>query len=248
MNVTAIKTDKIKPGEGDIFSVLDSSLQSLKEGSVLAITSKIISITEGSVVKIEEIDKEELVKSQSQLYLSGNLNSYGISLSVKDGHLIAHAGIDESNGAGFYVLWPKDPQQSANKIRAYLKNRFKLNKAGVIITDSRTTPLEWGTTGFCIAYSGFRPLKDYIGEEDIFGRKLQYTKSNLADGLAACAVVTMGEGAEQTPLAIVDDLPFIEFTDEDPTKEEIASLKINLEDDIYSPLLTSAPWEKGQSS
>ena len=50
--------------------------------------------------------------------------------------------------------------------------RFSLKNVGVIITDSRTTPLRWGVTGFSIAYSGFEPLKNYIGTKDILEKDL----------------------------------------------------------------------------
>jgi F420-0:gamma-glutamyl ligase len=108
--------------------------------------------------------------------------------------------------------------------------------------------LQWGTTGIAVAYSGFKPLKDYIGTEDIFGRKLQFQKSNLANGIAAAAVLLMGEGNEQTPLCVLADLPFIEFQDNDPTEEELASLVIEPEDDLYGPFLTAVDWRKGERS
>ena len=159
--------------------------------------------------------------------------------------LIPAAGIDESNGNGYYILWPEDLQEMANRVRQHLRKRFLIRKLGVIITDSKTMPLRWGTTGVAISYSGFSPLYDYIGKRDIFGRKFKMQKANIVDALAASAVLVMGEGAEQTPLAIIEDVPFIKFQEKNPSKKELKDFLINMDDDLYCPLLKSVKWKKG---
>jgi F420-0:gamma-glutamyl ligase len=55
----------------------------------------------------------------------------------------------------------------------------------------------------------------------------------------------MGEGDEQTPLALLEDLPFVKFQQRNPTDEEIASLRIAREDDIFWPFLRNGSWHKG---
>lgn len=246
MKVTPIKTKKITPQDKDLFKILDQFLPEIKERSVLAITSKIVSITEGRVVKMDTIDKDQLIKQESQYYLDREGNPYNVSLTITRNNLVATAGIDESNGAGYFVLWPKDPQIAANQIRAYLKKRFSIKNVGVVITDSKTTPFRWGVTASAISYCGFNPLKDYSNTPDLFGRLFKFEKLNIADCLATAAAVVMGEGAEQTPLAKIEDLPFIEFQDSDPTKKELEELKIDLEKDLYAPLLKSVRWKKGK--
>lgn len=245
MQVTPIKTHKITREDSDLIKILDQYILDLKENSVVGITSKIVAICEGSVVKIGEVDKDFLIKQESDLFLPRASSKYNIPFAIKNGLLVASAGIDESNGNGSYVLWPKNPQASANKIREYLMIKFKIKNLGVIITDSKTTPLRWGVTGFTIGFSGFKAINDYIGKKDLFGKEFEFTKVNIADGLAASAVLVMGEGIEQTPITIIEDLPFIKFTNENPTEEELNSIKINIEEDIYAPFLTSANWEKG---
>jgi F420-0:gamma-glutamyl ligase len=64
------------------------------------------------------------------------------------------------------------------------------------------------------------------------------------DALAAASVFEMGEGAEQTPLAVITDLNKVEFQDRNPTQEELDFLKIDIEDDLYAPLLKSVEWKK----
>lgn len=249
MIVRPVKTKRILPNTDSLEDVLDSidqsSLELLQDNSILVVTSKIISICDGDLVKINPDDptqKITLIKKECDRFIPPELNAYGVSLTIKNGFLIPTAGIDESNCDGFYVLWPKDPQSSANRVRRYVEEKYN-RKIGVIISDSVTSPLRWGTTGTAIAHSGFQAVNSYIGKPDLFGRSLKITKSNIAIGLAAAAVVVMGEGAESTPLAIISDLPFVEFTFADPTRDELEQYKISLEDDLYAQLLIHAPWE-----
>ena len=247
MRAVPIKTKKIRARTGSIFLILDNYVQKMPEGSVLAVTSKIISLCEGRVVGARGTNKDKLVEDEAEFFLPRKLSRYKIMFAIKNGILAPSAGIDESNTDGYYVLWPKDPQKTANEIRKYLAGRFKLKRVGVIITDSKTTPLRWGTSGVSIAHSGFEALKDYIGTPDIFGRKLKMTKANIMDALAASAVLVMGEGKEQTPLAIIEDLPFVKFRSSNPSKSELLDLKISLDDDLYAPMLKAVKWRKGKA-
>lgn len=245
MIINSIKTHKVTTEDKDILKLLDKYISNLEENSVLVVTSKVVAICEGSVVAAGKIDKDELIAKESQYYLPRTENPYNVALTITDNNLIASSGIDESNGNGFYILWPKNPQQTANEIRANLRQKFNLKNLGIIITDSRTTPLRWGITAIAIGYSGIKPLKNYIGEPDIFGRNLIFTKMSIIDNLSSAAALVMGEGNEQSPLAIATELPQVEFVDEDPSDQELKELKISLEEDIYAPLLKSTPWKKG---
>lgn len=246
MKITSVKTHKITTKDKDILKVLDKYLPKLQEKCVIAITSKIVSICEGRVVKIGEVDKDELIKQESQYYLPRNTNKYNVSLTITRNTLVPTAGIDESNGNGYYVLWPKDAQKSANEIRKYLKNKHKLENLGVIITDSKTTPLRWGVTAIAIAYSGFKPLKNYIGEKDLFGRPFLFEQLSIIDSLASAVTLAMGEGAESTPLALIQDIDNLEFVDSDPSQAELEGLRISKEEDLYSPILSAVAWRRGK--
>jgi F420-0:gamma-glutamyl ligase len=246
VKIAIYKVPKITSRSHDLFVLLDDTLTELAEGSVVAIAAKIVSLCEGRTIPMEGADKDELISGESQWYLP-RAGKYEVSFTVTHNMLIPTAGIDESNGNDQYILWPVDPQASANRIREHLVQKHGIQNVGVIITDSTTRPLQWGTTGVAIAYSGFNPLKDYIGQKDIFGRELQFQKSNIANGLAAAAVTLMGEGNEQTPIALLEDVSFVEFQKRNPTEQELADLKIEREDDLYWPLLKLAPWEKGKA-
>lgn len=243
MQVTPIKTHKITKDDTDLLAVLDRYLPELSENSVVAVTSKIVAICEGSLVPIEDTDKDELVANEADLYLDPEENQYGFAITVKDNIFIASAGVDESNANGYYILWPKDPQKSANMIREHLVEKHSLHNVGVIITDSRITPLRRGVTGVSISHSGFEALRNYIDQPDIFGRPLQVTRVNVMDGLAGAVVFVMGEGIEQTPLAVITDAPGVVFQDRNPSREELDVLQIGLDEDVYAPILKRVPWK-----
>lgn len=248
MQARTIKTQKVVAGTINIFKLLDKYLPPLSGGDIVAITSKIISLCENRIVPIGSIDKEKLVIQESDYYLPGNLSNYGYQFTIANNNLVILAGIDESNGNGQYILSPKDAQKSANKIRKWLKNRFNLKSIGVVITDSTCQPLRRGTMGICLAHSGFAGLRDYVGTPDIFGRPLQVTQAGIASGLAAAAVLAMGEGTEQTPMCIISDVPFVKFQSRNPTAKELAEINIPLEEDLFAPFLKAVPWKQGKKN
>lgn len=245
MEITPVRTHPILAGN-DLYATFDQYLPKPEERSILVVTSKVVSICEGAVVKNDgTIHKHELIKREADAYLDIPLSqTYGVTITIKDNKLVANAGIDESNGNGYFILWPRDPFLSTATIWEYLRKKYHLTNFGIIITDSHVIPLQWGTRGRALAWCGIEPLKDYIGTPDIFGKKLRMTKASIVDGLAAAAVAVMGEGNEQTPFALIKDVPFVSFLNYPPTKEEIEAVTITPSDDIYAPLLTSVQWVK----
>lgn len=249
MIVKAIKTRKFLPPKDNLWDLL-GVIRSLKENSVVAVTSKVVSIGEGRCIPIEKFpDKDRLVIMEADKYLPRAAVPHGLVMhTIKNNIFIASSGIDESNGAGYYILWPKDPQASAKKIWKFLKAKFKIKNLGVIITDSRLVPLKRGVVGITIGFFGFKPLRDYRGKEDIFGRLFKMETSNLSDSLATAAVLEMGEGEEQTPLSIISDIPYLEFTNKLLNeKTGDYSFKIPEKEDMFYPLIHAVKWQKGGS-
>ncbi|MFZ2545130.1 MAG: coenzyme F420-0:L-glutamate ligase [Candidatus Saccharimonadales bacterium] len=246
MNCKPIKTRRVSPSELTLEELIDESVTSFQNNSILAITSKVVSLCEGNIVSIKETDKESLIEAESDYYLSAEHSKYGHHFTITNNTLIAGAGIDESNGDNVYILWPKDTQQTANTIRRYIMDKYNLTCFGVIITDSTCQPLRLGTTGIVLAHSGFHALRNYIGTPDLFGRPFGVTQANIAGGLAAAAVLVMGEGAERLPLCEITDLDFIDFQKDDPTDNELSLMSIPPEDDLFEPFLSNADWQKGR--
>ena len=119
-----------------------------------------------------------------------------------------------------------------------------MKELGVIITDSHTTPMRRGVLGIGLCWYGFSPLHNYVGSPDCFGRPLQMTQSNLVDALAVAAVVCMGEGNEQTPLAVIEQAPKVVYHQHPTFQEEYFSLRIDETEDLYGPLLQAVLWNQ----
>lgn len=268
LSVKAIKTRVFLPPKDDLFSLLKESLFDLKEKSIIVFTSKIISIWQGRCLKMDLVkNKDSLIKKEADFYLERKktLNNSCL-LTIKNDLLIPSAGIDESNGWGYYILWPKNPFSAAKKIYQFIKKNYHLKKIGIIISDSHTIPMRRGTVGISIAHWGFEALKDYRGKKDIFGRKLKITQLNIADSLAAAATLVMGEGKEQTPIAIIENLDPVEqlrhpdevgkisrnetklsygvdFVNFKESFKFRRALKIKTKEDIYEPLISAIKWK-----
>jgi len=246
MIAQAFKTRKVIARACSIFELLDEAIFDMPEKSIMVVASKVVSLCEGRVVAKEGTDLQTLVRREAEEYMpDAHAQHHGYTFTVAYNMLTPNSGIDESNADGDYVLWPADPQQSANDIREYLCQRFKRQDIGVVISDGSFIPLRWGSVGLTLAYSGFEPVRWYSEQTDLFGRPLRYTRTNIMDSLATTATLLMGEGAEQTPLVLLSDLPPIVFQRRNPTAEELAGLRASLEDDTYAPMLQAVTWQKG---
>lgn len=232
MLVIPVTTRVMLPPKDDLREVLDASLPKLRERDIVVVTSKIVSIGEGRCVpRGTSKEKKALIEKEAE-YLARFKESRRSVFSVKGHTVVGSAGIDESNGNGYWTLWPKDPFMSAKNIWSYLKRKHGLSRLGIVITDSTSPPMRLGCIGISIGFFGIHPLLRYIGKKDLFGRTFKFERSNLVDGIAAAAVVVIGEGDEQTPLCIVRDVPNMRFASYDTSRE----LLIRPKQDIYYPL------------
>lgn len=227
MNIKTIKTKVFIENE-NLFAFVTRYVKRVPERSVIVITSKIVALSEGRTRIIHnEKEKEAIIREESEFALKTKYTW----LTIKDGALLASAGIDESNADGKIILLPKDSFKQAVSMRKKLLAHYGVKELGVLITDSRLMPLRAGVVGVALGYAGFKGLRDYRGLPDIFGRNLKMTQTDIADGLATAAVLPMGEGSECQPLALITDAP-IEFTEKLNKKE----LRIPIEEDVYGPM------------
>jgi F420-0:gamma-glutamyl ligase len=235
MKITPIRTSVFKENE-DLISFILKYIKKIPEKSILVITSKVVALSEGRVEGDTTIlSKEKLIKKESTFAIKTKYTW----LTIKDGMVMASAGIDESNAQGKLILLPKDSFKSADMIRTRLKKIFKLKNFGVLIVDSRIFPLRAGVVGGSLGYAGFRGIRDYIGKKDIFNRILKMSRTNIPDSLATSAVLCMGEGKEQQPIALITDAPIV--YKEKVNKKE---LSIDIADDIFSPLFKNIKIKK----
>lgn len=227
MEIRALKTSLFVAGQ-DLFLFITEHLPALQDGAILVVTSKIVALSENRLIaKGDNISKEEIIRQES----SFALRTSQVYLTIKDGAVMANAGIDESNAGNNFILLPKDSFKAATAIRDYCLKHYQLRNLGVIISDSRSLPLRAGVTGIALGYAGFRGLKSYRGKEDLFGRPFRFSRVDVADSLATAAVLCMGEGSERMPLAVVNGA-LVEYCDEVNPQE----LSIDINEDMYGPL------------
>src|SRR4051812_34533936 len=130
MQITPVKTHKITVKDTDILAVIDSYLPELTDGSVVAVSSKIVSICEGRLIKTDAKGREKLIIEESDRYIDAEDSPYGLILTISGNVLIPYAGIDESNVEDSLVLWPSDPYGTARKIKEHLKSTRGLKNLG----------------------------------------------------------------------------------------------------------------------
>ncbi|MDR2737663.1 MAG: coenzyme F420-0:L-glutamate ligase, partial [Puniceicoccales bacterium] len=206
LKFSAVRTRVLTPPRDDIFSLFDGEALQIADGDILCIASKCLAIHQGRCVRIGTVPKEELVKAEADVLLRVNSG-----LTVKDLVIIADAGIDESNGNGYYVLWPRGVWELLRQIHGFLCDKFAVKNLGLISVDSKLEPMRSGTIGVSQGIFGFNPVRDCRGNSDIFGRKLRVTAMNVADAIAVTACYLMGEGNECRPLVVASGVENIEF-------------------------------------
>ncbi len=225
MTVEAIKTGVFKEKEKLLPFIL-KNVPNLEDGDVLVVTSKIAALSQGRTVSLK--NKEKAIKRESSKTIKGEW----CYLTLKNGEWCANAGVDESNASGKVILLPRDPKRVARGILKGLKDEFNVQRCGVILTDTRNIPLRRGSLGVALAWAGFEGLESYVGRKDIFGRKFKMTRANIADALASSAVLTMGEGDERKPLALIKGIK-LKFNNR---TYDHKLLSIRPEEDLYKPL------------
>jgi coenzyme F420-0:L-glutamate ligase len=224
MQLFGIHTKIIKP-EDDLLSVILEAVakQQLKieDGDVLAVASKAVATFQNRLRRLDSVKpskkaetlarKYELEPNFVEIVLQEAERVYGgvpkALLTLREHILTANAGVDHKNSPkGYATLWPKNPFKKAEETRQEILKRIG-KRVGVLIVDSRVTPLRMGTTGLALAVAGFEPVRDCRVDKDIYGRAVSITRHALADDLASAAHLIMGETNEQSPAVLIKDAP-----------------------------------------
>jgi coenzyme F420-0:L-glutamate ligase / coenzyme F420-1:gamma-L-glutamate ligase len=128
----------------------------------------------------------------------------GVLISVTHhGFVCANAGVDASNSPDddTVILLPVDPDQSARRLRAGLRERLGVAPA-VLITDSFGRAWRNGQVDVAIGCAGLAPLEDWRGRTDARGRELKATWIAVADELAAGADLARAKDAMQPAVLV----------------------------------------------
>ena len=198
-------------------NALEAKNETLHNGDVLIIASKVVSYAEGMLFDVDGMEEfRALIRKEADKVLEEG----DMVITMKNKILIPNAGIDNSNTPdGEVVLWPKKPFESARKIRKELMSKYDLETLGVLITDSHCQPLRMGTSGIGIGWAGFEGVQDERGAEDLFGRKMVYTKIAVADNLSSAATLEMGETNASIPFVIARNAN-VRFSDAEYSEDD----------------------------
>jgi len=173
----------------------------LHDGDILVVTSKAVSKAEGRVVTMS---RDDAIAAET-VRVVARRGATTIA-QTRHGLVMAAAGVDESNTApGTVVLLPEDPDESARRLRKWLRARLGVT-IGIVITDTFGRPWRAGQTDTAIGAAGILPVRDHRGETDAWGNVLDVTVSAVADEIAAAGDLVKGK-ALQVPAAVVRGLP-----------------------------------------
>ena len=245
ISIIPVKTQLIKEGKDPIKIILDSLPVHLIEGDILVVSTKPLILSYGETTALDDITPNrkaveiasrydmdprvvEIVLRYSDGFYGGVSN---FILGKINDVFLPNAGVDNKNvGKNRIALPPLRIRDVAEKLYRLVLDRYNV-KIGVIITDSTVYPLRRGTRAVALYTYGFRPIKDYRGKKDLFGRKIRFTQLALADEIASAAHIVMGEGTETVPAAIVRGVE-VELID----GEENYLMKISMDKCIYRDL------------
>jgi coenzyme F420-0:L-glutamate ligase/coenzyme F420-1:gamma-L-glutamate ligase len=185
---------------GDDLAGLIGDTADLRDGDVIAVTSKIVSKAEGRLrfgTRAEAVDAE-LVRVVAR---RGDTRI----VQTRHGLVMAAAGTDTSNTApGTVLLLPVDPDASARGLREALKQRYDVN-VGIVITDTLGRPWRVGQTDLAIGAAGVRVVEDLRGTTDTHGNVLAVTEPAIADEIASAGELVKGK-ADGVPVAVLRGL------------------------------------------
>jgi coenzyme F420-0:L-glutamate ligase / coenzyme F420-1:gamma-L-glutamate ligase len=206
----------------------------LRDGQLVVIAHKAVSKAEGAIVSLAGVSASEraqalavqaaeagqqrdpraiqVVLDESQEILRAERGV--LICRTRHGFVCANAGVDASNSADAdtLILLPRDPDDSARRIRATLRELTGASVA-VLVTDSFGRAWRHGQVDVAIGLAGMQPLDDWRGRSDSAGMQLHATWLAIADAAGAVAELARAKDSRE-PVVIVDGLQRY-FTDED---------------------------------
>jgi coenzyme F420-0:L-glutamate ligase/coenzyme F420-1:gamma-L-glutamate ligase len=205
-----------------ILAALDG--EPLHDGQVVAIAHTAVSKAEDAVVALADIDpgprarRLAVEQKKDPRVLQVVLDESSEILRAERGVLIArtrhglvcaNAGVDASNAKpGTVLLLPRDPDASARRIRARLRELTGPSDPAapaVLISDTFGRAWRHGQLDVAIGLAGMQPLEDWRGRTDANGLELTATWLAVADAAAAAADLARSKDSRQ-PVVILDGL------------------------------------------
>ena len=204
--VDLVSKSKVKLEDNDIL-VISQKIVSKQEGRIIKLSSVIPSLLSTGIASEYEKDPKlvEIILSESKRIV--RMENGIIIVETNGGFICANAGVDESNVSdGYATLLPKNPDESASKLRHDILEKTG-KQVAVIISDTFGRPFRMGQTDCAIGVSGIDSIIDYEGTKDTFGRELRVTAIAIADEMCSAAELVRGKTLE-TPIAVIRNYKF----------------------------------------
>jgi len=217
----------------------------LRDVDLVAIAHKVVSKSEGAVVALANVRPSERARELAEaqrkdarvveVVLQESAEVLRAERDVlvcrtRHGFVCANAGVDASNAPadGTLVLLPRDPDASARRIRARLRE-LTGSAPAVLIGDSFGRAWRHGQLDVAIGLAGLQPLDDWRGRTDARGLQLWATWLAVADAAAASAELARAKDSGE-PVVLIEGLErYITATD----GPGAASLLRPLEEDLF---------------
>ncbi|HKW94693.1 MAG TPA: coenzyme F420-0:L-glutamate ligase [Methylomirabilota bacterium] len=192
----------------------------LSEGDLLVISQKIVSKTEGRVVRLSQVTPSaralavaeaigrdprlvEVILGESRRIVRQDKGV--LIVETHHGWVCANAGVDQSNvDADTACLLPEDSDRSAAALRERLR-ALTGHDLAIVVADTFGRPWREGLVNVAVGLAGFQPIVSYLGKEDPAGHVLQATILALADEVASAAEPVMGK-LDRIPVVIIRGL------------------------------------------
>ena len=201
----------------------ESNIQ-ICDGDIIVIAQKIVSISENAIVNLNHVVPSEKAieisklsgrsPEECQVFIDESTEILEISgrhvvTRHKNGYVCTSAGVDKSNVSDkknrLVTLLPKNPDDSAQKIRLAIKKMIGVDIA-VIINDTMGKPYRRGAISEAIGIAGIKALEEKESQ-DLFGNPSK-SQVALVDEIAAASAILMGESDEQNPIVLVKGVQY----------------------------------------
>ena len=125
MLITPLKTRILVPPKDNLLTAIQEALPNIPENSILAVTSKVVSIHEGRCVKATTKDAEDIlaIRHATRYIPRGAMKGRPVLHTITQGLLMPSAGIDSMNG--YTILWPQNPTKTAQTLWKWAKKSTK---------------------------------------------------------------------------------------------------------------------------
>ncbi len=191
----------------------------IQDDDIIVVTHVVVSRAEGDTVDLGFVEPSEFAKTIAkkgdkdpalvEIVLREatgiiRMQNGNLITQTRHGFICANSGVDKSNvpGERTVALLPKDPDESARRLRQEIKDETGKTVA-IVISDTHGRPLRDGEINVAIGVAGLNPIRDRRGEKDLFDYVLRVKRTAIADEIASAAELVIGQADEAIPAAIV---------------------------------------------